>query len=852
MKKEKTTAILRTLTKRSFQRNRGRNLVAALAILLTTMMFTTLFTLAQSMTQNMEEMYLRQAGTRAHATSKQITDSQIRQIASHPDIVRSGRSIVVALAENGELAGRQVEIRYASDQYARDVFAYPVAGRMPERSDEIALDTLTLKRLGIPLIQGQPVTLEWRRDLTSSESVSSTFTLCGWWEGNLSSYASMAWVSEEFALEACDHVSAPADGQICGLRMMGITFADAGNIDAKTASVLSDCGLTDTEFTANLTYTAETRRSMFMENLPLYGGMVLVFLAGFLIIFNVFQISVASDILFYGKLKTLGATRRQISRVLYGQSARLSLTGIPAGLLTGYLFGILLVPVLITTADGNASVPANPVIFIGSALFAWITVAVSCALPARLAGKVSPIEALRYTDAATDSGRAGSRKRRIAKKRGAALSAMAWANLWRNRRRTALVLCSLTLGLVLMCFFYAKNASFDMEKYLTDLTVADYEIDDATNDLASGYDPESRTISEALLSDIGALGSLRETGRLYSGQAALTVSEQARANLQTFYTEDRLADFASYDPTFPAWKESFDAALAGKSVVCTVYGADGLILDAAADDRYLLSGSYDAEQFATGRYCLAIGPSVEPGSDLPTYSVGEKIRIADMEFEVMAVLAPLQPMVGGSQPAFDLPLVLPSDAFLQLWPDSNLRKFYFNTAEEGLEEAADLLTAYQQNGATGMNITSRRTMARQYEAQTRSAAVMGYAVSMIIALVGILNFINSMATALIARKREFAMLRSIGMTKRQLRRMLILEGLFYAGLTLFASLLLGSLAVGILVRGMVAGGYTTFHFTLLPLLLCAPVLTVFAILLPCLCFRNLEKQTIVERLRSTD
>lgn len=151
-----------------------------------------------------------------------------------------------------------------------------------------------------------------------------------------------------------------------------------------------------------------------------------------------------------------------------------------------------------------------------------------------------------------------------------------------------------------------------------------------------------------------------------------------------------------------------------------------------------------------------------------------------------------------------------------------------------------------------MNIVSRQTMVEQYEAETRSAAVMGYAISIIIALVGILNFINSMVTAIISRKREFAMIQSIGMTKRQLRLMLMFEGLYYAGMTLIASYILGSFTVGVIVRGMVADGYSTFHFTLLPLIICAPILIVFAILIPYICFKNLEKQSIVERLRATD
>ena len=840
-------SMIRTLINRSFKKSKGRNLVAILAIILTTMMFTTLFTLAQSMEQNMTEMYLRQSGTMAHTSCKQINDAQMEQIAAYPEVESYGKSIVVGLAENDKLSGRQVEIRYANDQYAKDSFAYPITGSMPQSKDEIALDTLTLERLGIPLELGQQVTLEWRRDLFSSEITSSTFTLCGWWEGNMSVYASMAWVSEAFALEACEGIAVPEEGQICGLRMMGVNFADSENIEWKMEDILVDCGLSELEFDTNMAYTAEMKYSIQMENLPMYIGMIFVFFAGYLIIFNVFQISVASDIQFYGKLKTLGMPKRQIKKIIYGQGNRLSLLGIPAGLMIGYLLGIVLVPALIATKDFTPTVSANPVIFIGSALFAYITVIVSCLLPAGLAGKISPMEALRYTDA--DS----SVKRKVKKtKKGASLAGMAWANLWRNKRRTVMVICSLTLGLVLMSFFYAKNASFDVEKYLMDLVVADFQIDDATNELASGYDPQNQTISSELITDIFMLEGSKENGHLYSREVAMTLSEQACNNLRNFYTQDRLEEFASYDPSFPAWKEVYDSALSGDAVPVTVYGADGLILDAATSDNYILDGVYDAEKFASGKYVLAIGVDTESQDNLPTYSVGETLEIEGNVFTVMAVLRPLYPMVEGTSPVFDLPIVMPADVYTELWPDSNLRKFYFNVTDDMMEDASNLLTEYQQNVAIGMNVTSRQTMIEQYEAETRSSAVMGYAISIIVALVGILNFVNSMVTAIISRKKEFAMMQSVGMTKRQLRMMLIYEGIYYAGMTLVISYILGSITVGVIVPTMVAGGFSTFHFTLLPLAICTPVLIAFAVVIPYFCFKNLEKQSIVERLRMTD
>lgn len=845
--KKEQKKILKTLTKRSFRQKKGRNLVAVLAVLLTAMMFTTLFTLAQSMGKNLTEMYLRQSGTTAHTSTKSITDEEIKKIASHPDVVSYGKSIVLGIAENEALSGRQVEIRYANDQYAKNDYAWPEEGRMPKEKNEIALDTLTLERLGIPARLGEEVTIEWRPDVTSDEKTRSTFTLCGWWEGNLSSYASMAWVSEDFALEACEGREKPDEGQVLGQRMMGISFADARKIEEKTAKVLEDCGITDVEFTPNLTYSSEMRQQILAENLPMYAGMVLVFLAGYLIIYNVFQISVASDIQFYGRLKTLGTTTRQIRRILYGQANRLCLVGILAGLVLGYLLGIVLVPVLLSSIDGKPEVSANPVIFIGSAVFAYVTVLISCLLPARMAGKVSPVEALRYTDADTKMKKAYKRS-----KNGAKIHGMAWANLWRSKKRTFLVIASLTLGMVLMSFFYAKNASFDMEKYLMDYAVADFQIDDATNEAVEGYDPSSQTISQELLGEIKALPGMEEDGVLYSRETTGVLTENARENFRDYYTQDVLDEFASFDPTFPQWKETYDQALAGEPVPFTVYGADGVILEAAASEQFLLNGTYDPEAFATGKYVLAIGPAVDPGTQLPMYDVEEEVEIEGRTFTVMAVLSPLQPMVEGTRPNFDIPLILPADAFREIWPEGAPRKYYFNVAEGEHKEAQALLEEYQAAEAPAMNITSRQSLIQQYEEQTRSSAVMGYAISLIIALVGILNFVNSMVTAIISRKREFAMIQSIGMTKRQLRGMLTFEGLYYVGLTLVISYILGAVTVGVIVRAITAGGYTTFRFTLLPLLVCTPILLLFAVLIPYLCFRNLEKQSIVERLRAVD
>ena|GEM_PF-4560694 len=72
------------------------------------------------------------------------------------------------------------------------------------------------------------------------------------------------------------------------------------------------------------------------------------------------------------------------------------------------------------------------------------------------------------------------------------------------------------------------------------------------------------------------------------------------------------------------------------------------------------------------------------------------------------------------------------------------------------------------------------------------------------------------------------------------------------GLTLAASYIISALAVGIVVRAMVEGGYTIFRFTLLPLIICTPVLIAFAVIIPYICFKKLDKQSVVEQLRTIE
>ncbi len=115
-----------------------------------------------------------------------------------------------------------------------------------------------------------------------------------------------------------------------------------------------------------------------------------IFIAGYLLIYNVFYISIAQDIRFYGMLKTLGTTARQIRKIVYKKAIKLSLMGIPIGLLLGWPIGRLLLPAIVNmlTDDIRVVTTVNPLIFLVAIAFSAITVLISCQKPAILAAKV--------------------------------------------------------------------------------------------------------------------------------------------------------------------------------------------------------------------------------------------------------------------------------------------------------------------------------------------------------------------------------------------------------------------------------------------------------------------------------
>ena len=480
-------AAVRKLSRKSFAAAKSRNLIAVLAIALTALLFTALFTVGSGMIENFQRQTMRQAGGDGMGVLKYVTDEQYDRVKGHELIDEiSYNRILCDDVLNEEFLKRHAEFYYMDDVGIKLGFCEPVGGHKPVAANEVMMDTRTIKLLGIEPKEGEPVTLKL---LVHGKEVERDFVLSGWWEADPAFNVSILVGSRAYVDAHLDELynDYKESLQLTGVINCYIMFKNSMDLEGKMERVVMESGFSTDQDSpdyidnnVNWAYLS-TNIGMDAPTVAAIGlFLLLIIFAGYLIIYNIFQISVIRDIRFYGLLKTIGTTGKQLRSIIRYQAFVLSCVGIPIGLVAGYLTGCALVPVIMSQSYFAAidyQVSLNPLIFLGSALFAFATVLLSTAKPGRVAGRVSPVEALRYTDSGAEmdsrktrrKGRAGNKNAKKVKKSGygARIAGMAAANLGRNRKRTVLVVLSMSLSLVLFNTIYTVSLGFDMDKYLS-------------------------------------------------------------------------------------------------------------------------------------------------------------------------------------------------------------------------------------------------------------------------------------------------------------------------------------------------------------------------------------------------
>lgn len=828
------------LAKKSLRVSPSRNWIIIGAIVLTTLMITSIFTITLSLNKSMERTQMRTAGGDYHGSFKYLTKEQVDTLKEHPSIKEYGTSLVVGWVANEAFKTSPIEVNLIDDLMAKHSFVQFIEGGLPVEEDGIVMNTWALEKLGVPLQLGADVPLEI--DI-NGQKLSKDFKLSGYYKADQHvAMAGLAYVSQNFVdkyVAQMDPKQTKLSGTYVNTTSLNVMFNNSWDIQEKVDKVLADTGL-DVPTGVNWAYSSVSLFNDPMNLLPYAALVLVIMLSGYLLIYNIFYISVVRDIKFYGLLKTIGTTPRQLKRMIVTGANLLFIVALPLGLALGYGLGYLLIPMLSSFSDEprEISYSISPWIFIGAAIFSYITLRISASKPGRMAARVSPVEAVKYAGVSEGSMRGFKRTRH-----GSKIYKMALGNLLRSKKKLFLMLASLSLGLILFSMIYTLISSLNVNKYLNAFISGDYVVkDEATEANMWGTDNESYTLTEEVSQALGRLGGVERLDKVYFKEDTLPINDRIRALLEPM-AETEKPEMPMYSPILTSGR-----------IPLQIYGLDEGWYD-VLNPSEIVAGQFDRDKFSTGKYVL-VTEALLDGGDRSYYQPGDKIQLgADgRNYEVMAILKSDGLYAAGvkyfSSAGFRIFLSAGESKLAE--PDSIILSATLHVEASQSVQAESAIRAYTDS-VPGLLMKSRDDYKAEMNGFITIFQTVGYGLSFIIGLIGLMNFMNTMITGMIARRHEFAILESIGMSKKQLRKMLIYEGLY---VVLFTAVILGTIGV-LLTYGLIKTiteniAFTVFHMDVLPIAASIPILAVISIVITVIAYKVLAKDTVVARLREAE
>ena len=787
-----TGTILRRLTRRSLQSEKRRNGMVVIAVALGAFLLCLAGTIGASLLQIRQD----QITDTYEATYAGVTQADIAALKEVPEIARVGTYYVLS-TENSP-RGFQATYLYV-DQDLLYTFRHQMSlaqGRLPQEDHEVALGADWLAQYANGAGLGDAVTLD-------TPSFSGTYVVTGILGQETAAGAEFPMVLSHAALEGWADYD-PA-GYLAYVHLAGDQALSAEAIEAFYRQTAEDLDLPVPGF-SNV-YFRYHDSSYLREVLPMVlvlGALVLA--GGCLVIQSIFRISIQDKIQSYGQLRTLGATARQIRRMVHGEGRRLGSLGLLAGVVLGALVGLALFPQGFHPLYYAAAILVTLVIGGGM-------VALAVRKPAKIAAGIAPLEAMRFVpdQRAVPPRKAG---------RGAfSPRALGWRNFRRDRRKTLSIALSLSLGGILLLNIASISLVQDPARMARmEFPLGDYKV----------YLSSDRAHADILAQGNPLTPALREEILAIDGVTDVVVTRQS---LSLRY---QLAGDASVHSTGMGdvlTQQNWDAVAAALLAGAMPEG-----------DRSVLVASHVAEAY----------PEIAPGASLVVEGGGDPVTVTVAGvFDATKTAA-----CGGGHGNLGLDaaiLYAPAGLFQQLLPGAAPLDYAWSVVSDPSQDqavAAGLEALVARHPEVGLDTYASRVEAfRQSNTMIYDALEV---VSWLILLFGVVNLVNTTLSNQLTRRREQAMLRTLGMTRRQLGTMIAWEGLCYALTAAGATLAIGlPVAVGVCrtVSSLSYGGtIVPYQFPLPEMALFLGVLFGLELLLSGWSIRREEKDGLLERI----
>ena len=782
-----TGAIVKKLAKRSLASEKRRNLMVVVAVALAAF----LICFAAVISVSIAQIQRNQVADTYEAVFTGVEADHVAVLKDLPEFARVGEYYL--LGQEHSMQGYNASYVYCDSDmmYIARSQMELIKGELPTQANEVAVSEYFLSAYGSNAKIGETVRLD-------TESFHGDYTVTG----------ILSNVGEKEANLCAIAVSKAALTQWAGFDPAGyrayVHFKNDRQFSQETMA--AHCREIAAQFGSahvgmNSNYFASNSKSI--DFVTVFGIAALVLAGGYVVIQSIFRISVNDKIQSYGQLRTIGATPRQIRRIVKKESGRLGGIGILIGILPGVGGGLLLFPKGFHGGYYGIAVLLTVVV-------CWVMVSISVHRPVKIAANISPLEAMRFF---TGQEKVHNRK----KHRKLSPVSMGFANFGRDRKKSVSIAVSLSLGgillLVVSSMVLTRSPEQAARLFFPD---GDYKIylssEQPEEEIMAAGNPLDENLRQEILSVDGVTDVLATRRSLH---AKFRASESAEAGMCDMLTDSNHMDIeaALVSGTMPADTHSI--------LLSTAYQKRHTDMDVGATIELILgqetvkvtiSGLFDASKTTNGHGALAMDSAA---------------------------------------------LFAPEELFHEIHPEIESFDYSWSIVNDP-QKAASVESSLQELVSGRSNLGLDTIDAHIEYEKMQSSIIFGslQALSWLVFLFGVVNLINTTLSNQMSRKKENSILRSIGLTGKQLCRMNIIEGMCYAFFAELTVLILGlplSVAVCAEVsKKSFAGTVVPYQFPFLQMGLFLLVLFGMEAILSVWMVRRQKKQSLVEQMRAME
>lgn len=834
MLKVNNKKIIREIARTTYKENKKRNFLTIFAIMLTTFLISVVLSVGVSYWNTIRERQIRMQGMDYDISLSEPRKDQVEKIRSMDNVEYAGVAVKCAvLKEYKDRLLDKTRLFYL-DEICWEKQTVPALesyrGHYPQNENEVMFSTGTLRSMGIQnpkLGMKLPVTYFSLSEEQDEGLLQKDFVLCGWYtdySGSVRGYVSHTFL-ESTGVRQTDFtqgtlkitLKSPLYSKKDITEMIGKINLDRNQyMDADYDTISNFCHIV----------------------VCLAVMLLMVFASGYLFIYNTLYISISRDIRYYGQLKTVGTTSTQLKSLIYRQAVWNAGAGIPLGLLAAAVVEKMIIPRLLHIINPVFSaediVSVKIWVFLLAGCFAFFTNLIGCKEPAKMAGNCSPVEALRFTGI---SNRQKDRKRKKAD-----VYSMAWQNIFRDKKQAVVIFTSFVIALSIFLVINVVIRGNDAKHILNETSTYDIQFKNET----TLDEDKKQIITDEKIAQIEKIKGVKKVRKVTSAMAIVPYQKEVYGEYYKELYQSRYSP-GNYEEDMEEYRKNPE----GNRFSARFISVDERGFEVLNEK---LGNVLDKKSYEDGKIAVAIKTFTEGDNGitgktarfyLPEGKEPEKkheilIAAVGSVYENPAFFA------GGYTPDFIVSEKYAKKVMGDLFTELICVEYNEPYSEETEQKVKSVFRGNKQ-----ISCESKLENYREMKNTEMQVKVLGNSLGLIIGMLAILNYLNMMASGIQNRSKELAILESIGMTTKQIRKMLRIEGIGYGIISIFIAILFG-LPISRVVFYSMNLYQISFSVPWTNNLILFGVILLLCMTVPVCIYRKTQKGSILERLRSEE